>query len=176
MAMIGATYNSADAQVKDEKSLVCRKSSGTAVSCYVTEYAENFKVCKGDNGYTICGETPDANNSTQSRLPAIAADRSNQTQYKRSSYPTGNTQQGMLAPQSQSYPADYTTNSSSSYDSYFPAKGRMKFCKNTNNVADANQAPYKGCPSPQYDGPEKNRARNINVSNPEPEPSIDGGK
>ena len=36
---------SAEAQTTDTESVVCRKSSGKAVSCYVTEYAENFKVC-----------------------------------------------------------------------------------------------------------------------------------
>ncbi len=29
-----------------------------------TAVVMNFKVCKGDNGYMICGETPSSNNST----------------------------------------------------------------------------------------------------------------
>ncbi len=34
---------------------VCRKN-GNKTQCYQTPYAQNYKVCKGANGYHVCGE------------------------------------------------------------------------------------------------------------------------
>jgi len=33
---------------------VCRKGPGNKTECYKTDYAKNYKVCKGDQGYYIC--------------------------------------------------------------------------------------------------------------------------
>ena len=48
-----------------KKSKVCRPSGvkGKPI-CYPTKYAENFAVCKGNNGYFICCETPNYYNTT----------------------------------------------------------------------------------------------------------------
>ena len=43
---------------------------------------------------------------------------------------------------------------------------RIETFRNYFDVAEDNRAPYEGLPSPQYDGPEKNAERNLNVSNP----------
>ena len=137
---------SAEAQTTDKESVVCRKSSGKAVSCYVRQYTGEDQQDADLTPYT-----PD--NVSVANVPP-----------------------SMIAPQSQSYSGNYDVLNSNSYEGYYPQNSKRKPCKNTNNVADANQAPYNGCPSPQSDGPDKNRQRNLNVSNPEPQPSITGGK
>lgn len=43
--------------------MVCRNGQ----YCYETKYAQNYKVCKGSNGYYICCETPNATNATFGR-------------------------------------------------------------------------------------------------------------
>lgn len=44
---------------------VCKISADRhSVSCYNTKFAENFKVCKNENGYFICCETPGPANTT----------------------------------------------------------------------------------------------------------------
>ncbi|MCF8451261.1 MAG: hypothetical protein K9G49_15410 [Taibaiella sp.] len=56
----GANHTDAAAEMvtvqeKSEKT-ICKKSPNTGVvSCYQTEHAQNYKVCKGDNGYFVCG-------------------------------------------------------------------------------------------------------------------------
>ncbi len=37
---------------------VCRKDANGNKQCYKTDYAQNFKVCKGSNGYYICCDPP----------------------------------------------------------------------------------------------------------------------
>lgn len=189
LAMTGFAYFSAEAQttqVACEKSQdkVCRKTKD-GVSCYKTKYAENFPVCKGAYGYFICCEAPNTTNST---FPEIMVN--GLVSYKSqssSSYVMQSTTQGeepnndmnneMIAPQSQSYPA-YSANSATTYEGYYP-KHYIKVCSNTDNVAEANRAPYKGCPAPAYDGPEKNMQRNVNVSSPNasfPQADITGNR
>jgi hypothetical protein len=51
------TYAGADAQIRThcgmDKGYVCHVHGETA-DCYKTNYAQNFPVCKGPNGYYIC--------------------------------------------------------------------------------------------------------------------------
>lgn len=37
---------------------VCRKDANGNPTCYKTDYAQNYKVCKGANGYYICCNPP----------------------------------------------------------------------------------------------------------------------
>ena len=85
-----------------------------------------------------------------------------------------------MIPQSQSYPR-YSANAIVSYAGYYPdqGKGKIRVCHNTDNVADANLDAYNGCPTPAYDGPERNKNRNVNFSNPNsnfPQPPLGGSK
>ncbi len=169
LAIVGfATYNAEAQKVACGKpeGQVCKKS-GNGTSCYKTKYAQNYKVCKGDYGYFVCCQEPNGTNSTFPPLPVAA--------YR----PITNDNQGYVAqveerdeideslvPQSQSYPR-YSANAIVSYAGYYPGqKGKIRVCENTNNVAKANWQAYQGCPTPAYDGPEKNKGRNVNVANP----------
>jgi len=165
LTMTGFVYLSAEAQTENKKycgvksDQVCRKSSGNAISCYKTKYAENFKVCKNDHGYYICCEEPDRNNSTHARR-AMAVH-----QYRADDY------QGYMpdadefvAPVSQSLLPQVGVKTSNSYEGYYNSpKGKMRVCYTGDNVAELTRAPWKGCHSPENDGADKNRQRNVNV-------------
>ena len=171
LAMSGFVYCSAEAQTDSKKNCgvtsdqVCRRSSGNSISCYKTKYAENFKVCKNENGYFICCETPDGNNATHPVNTAVVVNE------YRDDYDNGQQQQNanqdnnMRAPMSQSY-LEYSQNASASYEGYYP-KGKMKVCYGGNNVARLTRAPWEGCPSPENDGSDKNIQRNPNAMAPE---------
>ena len=171
LVMTGFVYFSAEAQEKT-KTIACGKPEGKVCnkkSCYKTKYAENYAVCKGDYGYYICCESPNSTNSTFPQMPVagIRKYRSAEDQ----GYVMENTTNAdgitvdMAVPQSQSYPA-YSANVATAYEGYYAKKGHIKVCENTDNVAAANRAPYKGCPAPAYDGPDRNIERNKNVSSP----------
>ncbi len=175
LAITALAFGGAQAQTAKfcgvKKDKVCRITGDKKVSCYKTKYAENFKVCMNDNGYYICCETPNKYNSTNysymlvKKTPARNYDQEYavNTQTQEQPDPT--------VPQSQSYVVTNTK----SYEGYYPRRGRIKVCYVGENVAQQNRNPYEGCPSPQSEGPEVNRQRNVNVSNPEPMPPLAGG-
>jgi len=173
LAIAGFTYSSAEAQVpkiacEAPKGKVCRKTDGK-ISCYKTKYAEDFKVCKGEYGYYVCCETPNMTNSTHPKLNMASENKypSNPMDMPDETYTNANMNVNMTAPQSQSYP-EYTMNSATSYEGYYSSKKHyIKVCYGGDNVAELNRAPYNGCPTPAYDGPEVNRERNVNVSTPD---------
>jgi hypothetical protein len=195
LVLVGLTYSSANAQKAcgSNSAKVCRATSNhKSASCYKTKYAENFKVCKGDYGYSICCESPSRTNSTQYST-AGRARRSNNNRYDMNPDVNTNTNQNQsfamaplgtreipkdkIAPQSQSYPIDYAAlnaNNTNSYEGYYQKRGEIRVCYYGDNVAQDNLMPYQGCPSPQYDGPEKNAARNINSNTPTDLPPING--
>lgn len=147
--------------VKSDK--VCKPSADRKTSyCYKTSYAENFKICKDDYGYFICCETRGLNNATYPRLPIVEQEPPLEYQSPDVSYVNRNTTPDKTIPQSQSY----VGTSADSYEGYYINGSGMKSCYGGNNVAENNRAPYKGCPSPQSEGPAVNNRRNINVSNP----------
>ncbi len=178
-----------------QESQVCTKSSDNkAVSCYKTKYAENFKICQNNSGYVVCGETPTYKNSTRGGYISASGQVDNMDGYNERYVLKSRTAPdnqdvtdvpgavALLSPEagSQSYPAgyrsdldktaDFGANNSASYSGYKPGSA----CYTGDNVAENNKAPYKGCPSPQDDGPEKNNYRNINVSNPVNLPPLAG--
>lgn len=183
LAITGLVVSGANAQttrinvcgVKHDK--VCRQSADKkSTSCYKTEFAQNFKVCKNQHGYYICCETPDHTNSTYG---GVVAQDENRTVANQNQGWTSNNQNrpevDMTIPQSQSY----VMQSNNSYEGYYTdrnknKRGRIKVCYIGDNVAANNRAPYEGCPSPQSDGPEVNNHRNMNVSNPVDLPPISG--
>ena len=147
---------------------VCKMGSDNKVSCYNTKYSENFKVCKGNSGYFICCETANYSNSTHPAFVVTKTDdqNPNENMQNQSYYYAQNeavdAANNNAVPQSQSY-AGYNIISSHTYQGYYLQNGTLKACYGGNNVGELNRAPYKGCPSPQDDGPEKNIARNLNV-------------
>ncbi len=166
LTMTGLTYCSVEAQTTDGKkncevvqTQVCSKGR----DCYKTKYAENFKVCKNDRGYFICCENADYSNSTHPvYVVANDQDPNQYVQNENSQNENVDIIMNGSVPESQSY-AGYNIISSNSYFGYYLHDGKVKACYGGNNVAELNRAPYKGCPSPQYDGPEKNKERNLNV-------------
>jgi hypothetical protein len=177
LVMTGLAYSGANAQsskvkacgVKNEQ--VCRVSKDNkAVSCYKTKYAENFKVCKGDHGYTICCETPGLYNSTHYNYTANNAVSKETEEYQYPATGNYNTVVDMAVPQNQSY----VNTTYSLYSDSYTQKSEKKACYTGNNVAASNRAPYEGCPSPQSEGPEVNKQRNLNVSNPANMPPLAG--
>src|SRR4051812_8913481 len=67
LAIAGFSWFGANAQTSCGTSAgkVCRMSADKkSSSCYKTPYAQNFKICKGDNGYFVCCEKPNPTNST----------------------------------------------------------------------------------------------------------------
>ncbi len=173
LAMSGFVYCSAEAQTDTKKNCgttsnqVCSRSSGNNISCYKTKYAENFKVCKNDNGYFICCETPDGNNATHPVNTAVAANEYRDDYYNGQQDGTNQSNLNLRAPMSQSYP-EYGQNASASYEGYYqPNPGKIKVCYGGNNVAKLTRAPWEGCASPENDGPDKNIQRNPNAMAPE---------
>ena len=161
---------SAEAQT-ETKTIACGAPEGKVChknSCYKTKYAENYAVCKGAYGYYICCEEPNANNATFPPI-LLAGMRpyrnTNEVAYERAEEPEMGIDPGVIAPQSQSYPR-YVENATVPYDGYANKKREIRVCSNSDNVAEENRAPYIGCPTPAYDGPDRNRDRNRNVSNP----------
>lgn len=177
LAMIGLFCYTAGAQstrintcgVKQGK--VCRPSKGNkTASCYKTEYAENFKVCKNEFGYFICCEVPGLYNSTYYNFAVKTANVDEESQEQNPAVQYDYMHFSPVAPQNQSY----INTVYGIYDENYSRKNGKKACYVGNNVAENNRAPYKACPSPQSDGPEANRQRNLNVSNPVNTPPLTG--
>lgn len=156
LMIIGIAYANAEGRVRIVKNRcgtsegkVCRGSEVTGYSCYKTNFAQNYQVCRNDQGYFICCEKPKYVVTTQLELPAVAPE------------------------ENQSYPGNedldhkqQDVKSEGSYEGYYPKTSNTKNCYAGNNAAKLNRAPYKGCSSPQSEGSEKNKERNINVSTP----------
>lgn len=62
LAIIGSININAAAQNTHHK--IVKKTGRIKGILKDTAVVMNFKVCKSDNGYVICGETPGSNNST----------------------------------------------------------------------------------------------------------------
>jgi len=174
LAVAGLLSNTADAQSTKinacgvNKGKVCR-TSGNNKHCYKTKFAENFKVCRNDNGYFICCESPNRRNSTYRSVATARAQQPYQPEYAANKN-QNNSEVDLSIPQSQSY----VGGTSNSYQGYYPQKGHIKVCYVGENVAENNRNPYQGCPSPQFEGPDVNAGRNINVSNPVSLPPVSG--
>jgi len=160
---IALTYTAAQAQSRQKDYCgvshrqVCKGSRGTGYHCYKTRYAQNFKVCKNQNGYFICCETPNRRNSTH---PLAYAQVNALQQNTISSQPI------VVNPDAAFVPTDTVVERSGSYTGYYTGKGHIKVCYTGDNVAELNRAPYHGCPSPAFDGPAENNYRNMNVATP----------
>jgi len=160
LVIAGLAYSSAEAQATKQ---VCRMSSKKGISCYKTKYAQNFPICKTDYGYAVCGETPDFKNSTYPKMNAVVRNNDEDMPVESSQEWSGyRPQESMedMTPKSQSYP-DYQENAPVPYGASYDEqrKGQVKYCYFGDNAAELNRNPYKGCPSPQYDGPDKAKIR-----------------
>jgi hypothetical protein len=154
---------------------VCKMGYDGRQSCYKTAYSENFKVCKGNSGYFICCEAPGRANATHPGFTVVTktTDQSytapSITQYQSEMDMNDNAvanNDNDAAPESQSYPSKTEMMRESAYLGNYPQSHSIRVCYVGDNVAENNQNPYHGCPSPQDDGPEKNNERNLNVSTP----------
>lgn len=161
LAIIGFTYCTAEAQ---QALRVCRKGPHNKQSCYNTKYAQNFPVCKDNDGYHICGESKTYKN-TSAVPPEAVVKNDNMPQYEVTQGWEGyraqqeEPMQQDMTPKSQSYP-DYQPNATVPYRTgYGEGRGRMRVCYFGDNVAELNKNPYKACPAPAYDGPEKTAER-----------------
>ena len=167
LLITGLTYFSAEAQHEGKKNceVIQTKVCVRGGDCYKTQYAENFKVCKNDHGYFICCEPPEYYNSTHTGFVATNyqnPDGYSQNYMQNEAYTPNEATVSNNLPQSQSYTGYYIV-PGGTYTGYYFQKGKIKACYVGDNVADLNRDPYFGCPSPQYDGPEKNNERNLNV-------------
>lgn len=186
MALTFAAFGwfSAEAQT-ETKTIACGAPEGKVChrnGCYKTKFAENYAVCKGEYGYYICCEEPNANNATFPPIllaglrPYKDANAYEEPVYQGNEKPEPGMDPDVIAPQSQSYPR-YVHNATVPYDGYTAKKTRIHVCSNTDNVAENNRQAYAGCPTPAYDGPDRNMDRNRNVSNPNssyPAPPVTG--
>lgn len=66
--------------IKQNKVCVVSKDR-KSTSCYKTKFAENFQVCKSEQGYFICCEVPGDNNSTYNRYFVAKYTNSEETEY-----------------------------------------------------------------------------------------------
>jgi hypothetical protein len=90
LAMAGFSFFNANAQQPKMKACekkpdkVCRVSADKkSTSCYKTSNAQSFAVCKNEQGYYICCETPGDYNTTYSRAAiAIGATPDEATGYE----------------------------------------------------------------------------------------------
>ena len=119
LVIVGFTY-SAQAQTamtcgtKNDK--VCRLTAGKKVSCYKTNFAENYKVCQGNMGYYICCETPNKYNSTHTGYILAERNQENVRSYDYSANTKKTSTVDMSIPQSQSYVMESTNE----YQGYYP--------------------------------------------------------
>ena len=128
-----------------------------------SDNAKNFKVCEGKSDYHICDEKPNSLNSVAGPGPTKIVNvpkgkKATITEVTRNGVIATSPNQPLvtpaddrLLPQSQSLNGN-ANNSLVIYDT----------TKN-DTITNAN-APYHGKPSPQDDGPAKNKARNMNTS------------
>src|ERR1019366_9618390 len=109
LIIAGLAYFSANGQTpqincEKKQNKVCRASANKKeTSCYKTQYAANFKVCKNQYGYFICCETPGNNNTTYSKYPAEANTKVEVVQEQYVPLANKSTAIDMAVPQSQSY-------------------------------------------------------------------------
>lgn len=136
LTMIGMIHYSADAQTKKHH-----------------RYNQNYRVCKAQGGYKICG------------MPVTKA-TATYSAWDNHQVQTNNNNELAMAPMSPTTSVPCNTmangnsvsmNTSNSYEGYY---------KRHNIVVsyDDMRNPYEGEPSRQYDGPAKNEYRNLNVN------------
>ena len=154
LAFAGLASYGAGAQ---EINKVCKKTDKGDISCYKTKYAQNFPVCKDNYGYAICGETRNFNNSTSPRTPATTSHMNYTYDEQETVYAP--LQQGKV-PQSQSYP-QYEENATVPYGAGYDEtkKSPLKYCYTGDKVSELGRNPYRGCPSPEDDGPDATKLR-----------------
>lgn len=156
---------------------VCRATPDKKIaSCYNTKFSENYKVCKNSNGYYICSGVNSSTNIAYSSFTVHAVEPVEAPVYQfvpaQATEGRQQNNQELVAPQSQSYPAN--TNTVPGIGTLYNGRKTSHVCYQAANVADENRLPYQGCPSPQDDGPDKNNARNVNESNPINQPPLTG--
>lgn len=155
--------------IAQTKTLLCHRSHSHTTRCYKTRYAQNFKVCKDELGYHICGEQRRTANSTwpigkTPFAPTETIYAEVAPVYSMNSSITA--MPPVIAPINQSYPVTGgELIQARSYQGYY-RKGKIKVCYVGDNVAELNRASQHACPADHWDGPEKNNTRNLNVNQP----------
>lgn len=137
-------------------------TTGTPGASTSSENAKNFKVCKSSGKYHICDQHPNSLNSVPAPKGKVATGKADPKPITKT---TTITENGVIAttstqtfaeqpvvPQSQSI-ADQSNNT----------LAPVTVTGHVDTITNAN-APYHGKNSPQYDGLQKNRARNLNTA------------
>jgi hypothetical protein len=141
-------------------SLVLLAHIGANAQTKNSRWAENYPVCKGSNGYHICGHHAGyttANATTYSDLQSQQPASENGA----TPSPCNSMSAAMKAPtyMGLNEPGGFTLNTISSYQGYYPVREHVVKVSYENALA-----PYEGLPSPQDDGPKKNQQRNLNYN------------
>lgn len=143
-------------------------------------YAENYSVCKGNGDYHICNESPNSLNSVKTKTVKRT---SNTPQPRPITKTTEISPNGVIAVSStQTYTGNYP-NEQQNQVGDVPQNQSLIMTDNTlepvivvgrrDSINNAN-APYHGKNSPQYDGVERNKARNLNTPPQSPNATFDG--
>lgn len=123
--------------------------------------AKNFKVCKGNGNYHICDEPQNATNTVPGPTTKLAVGTADKKPIKKTTTVTEN---GVVATTTtQTFAQPPATPKSQSIadqsDNTLPVATVTGHVDTINNA----NAPYHGKNSPQYDGAQKNKARNLNT-------------
>jgi len=145
----GGTYKTCGA----EPGTASTAKAGSSVRMYTVEnggskFAKNYKVCQTGNGYAICGEQPNAANATS----GAAEENMSVALPVQTTAPVTTTYYNVES-------KDDATDNENTYTGYYARKHVI-------TVSYESRAPYEGLPSPQYDGPDANRERNLNYNKP----------
>lgn len=136
-------------------------------------YAKNYKVCKGNGDYHICNETPTVMNSVPAGTAQPAPTANKRSVSSTTVYPNG----AVTTTSTQTYPTAVTNETQSTYFGNYPDQQNLSPVtvtgKRDTGINNAN-APYHGKNSPQYDGVEKNKVRNLNTPPQSPNATFDG--
>jgi len=110
IAVVGLAHLSTNAQTvainacgKKQDKVCMASKDGKTNSCYKTQFAESYKVCKNINGYYICCETPNNTNSTFSWVRVVTQEHPEGIEYYNTSFSGNGKTADATTPQNQSY-------------------------------------------------------------------------
>lgn len=150
-------YTCGDKPSVTKKTKLVKEPKTAVAASNKDQFAQNYSVCKGKGDYHICNEQPNAMNSVKgpnTQAVSTVADTKPITKM------TTVSENGVVATTStQTYatqptvaPAAPTTGNNNELESV-----------TIRDTVNNGTAPYHGERSPQYDGPARNKARNLNT-------------
>lgn len=128
-----------------------------------SKYAKNYKVCRADDGaYVVCSDDRGENLPIGTRISSYAATR-----------PLAVPAIPVTAPRPISPSVSYP-NEKVGYRWDRAQKVKVTYEDVDGTIIEEPRAPAYGRPSPQYDGPDRNAARNLNYGSGQYVPPSDG--